>query len=98
MSSAGAKPATTKDMDNNKQQAKVTVSHSAAMTCSASGVTGHAERATVTAEQIIDCLLAEYEYWKNADCDATIGAIGALANVIGFATMDEWRAEWHPEK
>ncbi len=58
----------------------------------------NAERATVTAEQIIDCLMAEFWYWKEADSKVTIGALSALANVIGFATVDGWRANWHPEK
>jgi hypothetical protein len=56
------------------------------------------KRAVVTAEQIIDCLLAEYEYWKNADSDVSIGAIGAISNVIAFATVENHRAEWHPVK
>jgi len=55
-------------------------------------------KAVVSAEQIVDCLLAEYEYWKEADCEASIGAMGALSNVIAFATIRDHRADWHPEK
>lgn len=55
-------------------------------------------RATVSAEQIVDCLLAEYEYWKEFDSALSIGAIGAISNVIAFATVKDHRAEWHPKK
>ncbi|HRH44033.1 MAG TPA: hypothetical protein PKY82_20550 [Pyrinomonadaceae bacterium] len=57
-----------------------------------------AKLAVVSAEEIIDCLFAEYEYWKNADSDCSIGAIGAISNVIAFATVENHRADWHPSK
>src|SRR5262249_14310462 len=52
----------------------------------------------VTAENLLSCLLSEYEYWKNADVEASIGATGAIANVVGFATVENFRADWHPQK
>lgn len=52
----------------------------------------------VTADELLDCLLAEYIYWRNADCEASIGATGAISNVIAFAVVNGFRADWHPPK
>lgn len=52
----------------------------------------------VGAEQILACLFAEYDYWLKANCEASIGATGAIANVIAFATVRRHRADWHPQK
>lgn len=52
----------------------------------------------VTAEQLLGALFSECEYWRKADCEASIGAVGALSNVIAFATVPGFRADWHPEK
>lgn len=52
----------------------------------------------VTAEEMLACLFAEYDYWLKADCEASIGATGAIANVIAFATIKGHRAYWHPQK
>ena len=52
----------------------------------------------VTAEELLECLFAEYNYWREADCQASIGATGAISNVIAFATVSGFRADWHPQK
>lgn len=52
----------------------------------------------VTAEELLECLLVEFAYWKGNDCVASAGAMGAVSNVIAFATSPSFRAEWHPAK
>lgn len=54
----------------------------------------------VSAEQLMECLMAEYVYWRDAENDSfdTALACGALSNVIAFATIPDFRSEWHPEK
>lgn len=52
----------------------------------------------VTVDELLDCLVAEYSYWREADCEASIGATGAISNVIAFATVEDFRADWHPDK
>lgn len=52
----------------------------------------------VTADELLDCLFAEYDYWLSANCEASIGAVGAISNVIAFATVENFRAKWHPKK
>ena len=48
-----------------------------------------------TKEQVIEVLLAEFKYWEQND---SIDAIGALSNVIAWFAVDDFRADWHPEK
>jgi hypothetical protein len=64
----------------------------------------------VTGEQLLECLMSEYQYWRRVDqsedddaqranrAGICIGAVGAVSNVIAYATVSEWGAEWHPEK
>jgi len=60
----------------------------------------------VTAEELLACLFAEYAYWRKAseDRDGTVPgdmamtAVGAISNVIAFATVEGFRADWHPAK
>lgn len=52
----------------------------------------------VTVENLLDALMAEYAYWRDSDGEVAPFASGAVANVIAFATVENWRAEWHPEK
>ncbi len=53
-----------------------------------------------SASEMLACLLAEMDYWRNSNVapDIQIGATGALSNVIAFATVRDFRADWHPEK
>lgn len=55
-------------------------------------------RVVVTNDNLLAALLAEYVYWRDSDSELGPFASGALANVIGFATVEDWRAEWHPAK
>lgn len=55
-------------------------------------------RVVVTAENLYDALMAEYLYWLDANKGVASFASGALANVIAYATVEDWRAEWHPAK
>jgi hypothetical protein len=55
-------------------------------------------RAKVTAEELVECLLAEFEYWKASPEPLSTLATGALSNVLAFATVEEFRADWHPAK
>ena len=54
-------------------------------------------------KEIKEILLAEYRYWRDASesnpniQEFTIGAMGALANVIAAAFYGH-RAPWHPKK
>ena len=54
----------------------------------------------VTAENLLECLFAECKYWRavNVDDLFVMGAVGALSNVIAFANVKDWRADWHPQK
>ena len=54
----------------------------------------------VTAENLLECLFAECKYWRAVSVDDLFvaGAVGALSNVIAFASVKDWRADWHPQK
>jgi hypothetical protein len=59
----------------------------------------------VSATNLLASLMAEYEYWRAKDDTkdeggdfVAMGATGALSNVICFATVKQFRADWHPEK
>jgi uncharacterized protein YegP (UPF0339 family) len=58
----------------------------------------------VTAEELLACLFAEYQYWRDFESKEdhkdgiAIGATGVISNVIAFATVKNFRADWHPEK
>lgn len=59
------------------------------------GVFCYASTIVVDTEQIMSVLMAEYKYWREHDEPA---AMGAIANIITFCTVKDWRAEWHPKK
>lgn len=52
----------------------------------------------VTAKNLLDALMAEYSYWQDSNSDIGPFASGAVANLVAFATVEDWRADWHPEK
>ena len=59
---------------------------------------GALPQVVVTAENLYEALMAEYIYWRDSASSMGVFASGALANVIAFATVEDWRADWHPEK
>lgn len=48
-----------------------------------------------TIEEVKAIVLAEFKYWKDANVDVSIGAVGAVANI--FAALNGAYAPWHPK-
>ena len=44
---------------------------------------------------IVEIILAEFSYWKEADVDQSIGGMGSASNIL--AAIKGHRAPWHPE-
>lgn len=49
-----------------------------------------------TLDEALAIIQAEYEYWRNLDCDGAIFATGAIANIFAAIKIG-MRAPWHPK-
>ena len=55
----------------------------------------HFDKSGLDLNGIVEIILAEFSYWKEADVDQSPGGMGAASNIL--AAIKGHRAPWHPK-